>query len=85
MLLKKGFGVWWVMGCLDHPHFSISLNGASKGFFGSSRGLRQSNLLSPFLFTMVADSFSALMSKALDNSIIKGFRIGSEGVQVTHL
>lgn len=35
VLHKKGFrGRWirWIMGYFDHPHFSIMINGASKGF-----------------------------------------------------
>lgn len=38
VMKKKGFGnrwIRWIMGCLDHPHFSIMINGASKGFFPS--------------------------------------------------
>lgn len=52
------------MGCLDHPHFSILINGISKGFFNSSQGIRQGDALSPFLFTLVANVVSALMMKA---------------------
>lgn len=33
----------------------------------------------------MADSFSALMYKALSNSLIEGFQIGGDGVQVSHL
>lgn len=73
------------MGCLDHPHFSIMLNGASKGFFSLFRGICQRDPSSLFLFTLVADSFSALMSKALSNSLIEEFWIRRDGVQVSHL
>lgn len=44
VLEKKGFGgrwISWILGCLHQPHFSLMLNGTSKGFSGSSRGLRQ--------------------------------------------
>lgn len=33
----------------------------------------------------MADSFSALMSKALSNLLIEGFQIEGDGVQVSHL
>lgn len=32
--------IGWIMYCLDYPHFSVMINGTSKGFFSSSRGLR---------------------------------------------
>jgi len=73
------------MGCLDHPHFSVMINGSSKGFFPSSRGLRQGDPLSPFLFTLVVDEFSALRSKAIEKEIIKGFNSNSSGFLVSHL
>lgn len=88
VLSKKCFGakwIGWIMGCLDHPHFSIMLNDISKGFFSSSRGIRQGDPLSPFLFTLVVDAFSALMSKALLNSLIDGFGVGRDGIRISHL
>lgn len=88
VLLKKGFGekwIGWIMRCLDHPQFSIMLNGSSKGFISSSRGIKQGDPLSPFLFTLVADAFSVLMAKALSNSLIEGIGVGKDGVRVTHL
>lgn len=81
VLLKKGFGekwIGWIMGCLGHPHFSILLNGTSKGFFSSPPDIRQGDLLSHFLFTLVEDAFSALMAKALSNSLIEEFGVGRD-------
>lgn len=61
------------------------LNGSCKGFFKSPRGLRQGDPLSPFLFTLVANSFSALMSKALASSLVEGFQIAGEDLSISHL
>lgn len=88
VLIKKGFGgkwIKWIMGCLDHPHFSIMINGVSKGFFSSSRRLRQGDPLSPYLFTLVADAFSALMNRAVSSSLLKGLCVGRNGDKVSHL
>lgn len=73
------------MGCLDHLHFSVMLNGSSKGLFESSHGLRQGDPFSLFLFTLVVDSFSALMTKALDWSLMEGIQIGREDISISHL
>lgn len=72
-------------GVLDHPHFLVMINKASKGFFPSSRGIRQGDPLFPFLFTLVANGFSALMSKVVDNGFIKGFNASENGPLVFHL
>lgn len=88
VLKKKGFGaewIQWIMGCLFHPHFSILINGTPKGFFGSSYGLLQGDPLSPFLFTLVADAFSALMVRVEEASIINGLRLVWKETVVSHL
>lgn len=57
----------------------------SKGFFAAKRGLRQGDPLSPFLFTIVVDTFSKLMKKIEEKEIIKGFGVGNGQVSVSHL
>lgn len=46
-----------------------------KGLFGSSRGLRQGDLLSPLLFTLVVDGLSELMARAKVRWIIEGYNM----------
>lgn len=41
--------------------------------------------MSPFLFTLVADAFSALMRRAEDRSFTKGFSKGVDGRNIFHL
>ena len=49
---KKWSG--WINNCVSSAYFSISINGSAKGYFKSSRGLRQGDPLSPMLSVLVA-------------------------------
>lgn len=82
MLRRLGFGnKWhsWMKKSYGIATFSILLNGTSVEFFHASRGLRQGDPLSPFLFLIVAMAFSALLSKAFQSGLLKGFRIKNNG------
>ncbi|XP_026428073.1 uncharacterized protein LOC113323943 [Papaver somniferum] len=55
------------MGNFSNFSFSVIINGAAKGFFKASRGLRQGDPLSPFLFLLVAEVFNKLMNNAKED------------------
>lgn len=73
------------MGCVRCPWFSILLDGTSKGFFCASKGLRQGDPLLPFLFSLVANSLSALLSHAVWANLIVGFKIQLNELSISHL
>ncbi|RVW25091.1 hypothetical protein CK203_113760 [Vitis vinifera] len=49
---------------------------ALKGGVKASRGLRQGDPLSPFLFTLVADVLSRMLMRAEERNMMEGFRGG---------
>ncbi|XP_077251854.1 uncharacterized protein LOC143891091 [Tasmannia lanceolata] len=85
---QMGFGgKWrgWMAKCISSPWFSILINGVPFGYFKSSRGLRQGDPLSPFLFVMVAETLNGLIAKGSVAKLIQGFFVGQSEVEVTHL
>ena len=60
-------------GCLSSTSFAILVNGSAKGWVKASRGLRQGDPLSPFLFMLVVDVRSRLVFKAEKRSLIDEF------------
>ncbi|RVX15151.1 Transposon TX1 uncharacterized 149 kDa protein [Vitis vinifera] len=77
VLEKKGFSSkWriWMRGCLSAVSYAILVNGIVKGWVKASRGLRQGDPLSPFLFTIIADVLSRMLLKAEERSLLEDFR-----------
>ena len=53
--------------------FSMLINGSLAGFFGSSHGLRQGDLLSPLLFLLVMEVLSRLLKRTEEGDFLRGF------------
>ena len=68
--------------------FSILINGSPSGFFRSSRGLKQGDPFSPYLFLLAMEALSQLLSSARNGGFISRFKVGGrgrEGLIVSHL
>ncbi|KAJ9691309.1 hypothetical protein PVL29_013479 [Vitis rotundifolia] len=88
VLEKKGFSPrWrkWMCGCLSSVSYAVLVNGNAKGWVKASRGLRQGDPLSPFLFTLVADVLSRMLLRAEERNLLEGFRVGRNKTRVSHL
>lgn len=85
-MIKMGFAhrwVNWIMACVTTVRYSVKFNGTLLSSFAPSRGLRQGDPLSPFLFLFVADGLSLLMKEKVAQGDITPF--GSvAGRQVFH-
>ena len=64
---------------------SIIINGSLTKPFRMERGLRQGDLLSPFLFVLVVDVLNRILSRAVLEGLVEGIRIGNNEVNLSHL
>ena len=75
IILKMGFNDRWVstiMACIKSVSYSILLNGQSHGHIVSEWGLRQGDLLSPYLFLLITEGLHSLFKKAEEDGVIRG-------------
>ena len=56
----------WIQECITTPKYSININGELVGFFGASRGLRQGDPLSPYLFVLIMEALSMLLKRKIE-------------------
>ena len=85
---KMGFLVTWierVKSCVTTPSFSILVNGKAYGMIHPTRGIRQGDLLLPYLFLLCAKGFTALLAQAESKGRIKGVSIYRSAPKVTNL
>ncbi|KAJ9696951.1 hypothetical protein PVL29_008942 [Vitis rotundifolia] len=91
VLKKMGFGErWlkWIEWCISTVKFSVLINGSPTGFFQSSRGLRQGDPLSPYLFVIAMEVFSCMVGRAISGGFLSGWKVGGRsglGLQISHL
>ena len=88
IMVKLGFNPRWVclaMETIATASYSVLINGEPKGFITPSRGIRQGNPLSPYLFLMCAEGLFALLRKAEEQRVLKGIRSSQQRVSISHL
>ena len=61
------------------------LNGIPTSEFALQRGLRQGDLLSPFLFIIVMEGLHVFMEDAIGSGIYLGINVGRQPLPISHL
>ena len=85
---RMGFShrwVQWIMTCVTTVSYSVKFNGAILDSFAPTRGLRQGDPLSPFLFLFVADGLSAILRKRVASGHITPVRVCRRASGISHL
>lgn len=88
LLLKMGFHAQWVhliMECVSTVNFSVFANGEHRTSFTPAYGLRQGDPLSPYLFLIVADVLSLLITQSITNNSMSGLKMKMTCPQLSHL
>jgi hypothetical protein len=85
---RMGFHHKWVstiMECISTVSYSILVNGEPHGYIQPTRGLRQGDPLSPYLFLLCAEGLHSLIHKAKVAGDLQGVSISRGGPKLTHL
>lgn len=69
--------VQWVMQCVSTVTFNVNFNGELLPSFKPTRGIRQGDPLSPYLFIIVANVLSSMMKKAVAEGTLKGIKMNT--------
>lgn len=88
MCAKLGFHENWIeliMRCVSTVSYSLLVNGSPTKSFTPSRGLRQGDPLSPYLFLLCAEGFSSLIRQAESRGELSGIKIARQAPPVSHL
>ncbi|KAL9688405.1 hypothetical protein QQ045_032826 [Rhodiola kirilowii] len=89
-LIQKsmGFGSkWmnWMKACYSSANMAVLINGSPSKDFPMQRGLRQGDLLSPFLFLLAAEGLSRILDKVAGEGMLNGVEWIKGGDKMTHL
>ncbi|GJX21587.1 RNA-directed DNA polymerase, eukaryota, reverse transcriptase zinc-binding domain protein [Tanacetum coccineum] len=82
-----GFGLkWhnWIQGCLNSAMGSILVNGSPTSKFKFSKGLKQGDPLSPFLFILIMESLHLSFNNMVNVGLYNGIQI-DESLNLSHL
>jgi hypothetical protein len=87
-MLKMGFALRWVdliMECITTVSYSIIVNGQPVGFINHTRGIRQGDPLSPYLFLLCAEVLSSQLQHAERTGLLRGVPTSPKGPRLNHL
>ena len=88
IMIKFGFSKRWVnivMSLVTTVKFSVMFNGKKLEEFEPSRGIRQGDPISPYLFLLAAVGLSCLLKSKSGSSNLAGLQVAPSAPPVSHL
>ena len=85
---KLGFSNGWtkkIMACISSVSYSFQFNGQRFGHLNPSRGLRQGDPLSPYLFLLCGEGLSSILHQYEQSGRLQGLKCGQRGPIISHL
>lgn len=76
--------IYWIINLTYLALFSILVNGSPTPTFCTSRGIRQEDPLSPFLFSLMVEGLGRYISIEQRKNNLKGLRLHGEASYNTH-
>lgn len=65
--------------------YSILVNGEPRGNIQPTRGIRQEDPLSPYLFLLCSEGLNGLLQQSMVVGDLRGFSLCKYGPQISHL
>lgn len=88
MMLALGFDVKWVnlvMHCVTTVNYKVRVNGQLTKTITPTRGIRQGDPLSPYLFIICAEGLSLLLQTQEMQGRISGLKVARRAPAISHL
>ncbi|KAM1354663.1 hypothetical protein PS2_028774 [Malus domestica] len=85
---RMGFCSMWrqlIICCVSSVRMTVILKGQPGQQFTPSRGLRQGDPLSPYLFLLVGEVLSSMIQDAVHVKKLDGVKIGASGPIISHM
>jgi hypothetical protein len=88
VMIALGFPVDWcnlIMKCVTSISFSVRVNGLLSAPFKPTRGIRQGDLISPYLFLLCSESLSCMLKARGPQFISRGIKVTQQAPWISHL